>query len=185
MIGDMIRASLLDPTLYERVEHDDAGEGRARTVILIVALFSGIGAALFSRDHGAGAMAGAFALRFSGIWIGWIAWAAVSVWIGTTLTAGDKTRSDFRELRRTLAYAFSPWVLAVFVFLPGVGPILFAAASFWVLIAGVVAIRQALDFTTTRAVWTVVSGWVVMMAVLIVFAVLAAVAGIVLGSIGR
>ena len=38
-------------------------------------------------------------------------------------------------------------------------------AQFWMLIAGVVAIRQALDFTTGRAIATVLLGWIVGIAI--------------------
>ena len=33
----------------------------------------------------------------------------------------------------------------------------------WILIAGIIAIRQALDFSTGKAILTVVLGWLAMM----------------------
>ena len=78
-----------------------------------------------------------------------------------------------------LAFAFTPWILSVLSFLPYVGIPLLALSSLWVLVAGVVAIRQSLDFSTTRAVWTVVLGWFVVMALLIVL-----MAALVVGGFG-
>jgi len=47
--------------------------------------------------------------------------------------------------------------------------------AIWVLIAGIIAIRQALDFSTGRAILTAVLGWI---AYLILGAVLMGVAGV-------
>ena len=53
-------------------------------------------------------------------------------------------------MARTLGYAQTPGLFKVFGFLPGIGPIIFFIATIWQLIAAIIAIRQALDYTSTR-----------------------------------
>ena len=55
----------------------------------------------------------------------------------------------------------SPGVLKVFAVIPGIGPLVFAVVSLWQLVAMVVAIRQALDYTSTwRAIGVAVVGFI-------------------------
>lgn len=49
-----------------------------------------------------------------------------------------------------MGYAQTPGLFKVFGFLPGIGPIIFFIATIWQLIAAIIAIRQALDYTSTR-----------------------------------
>jgi len=49
-----------------------------------------------------------------------------------------------------LGYAQTPGLFKVFGFLPEIGPIIFFIATIWQLIAAIFAIRQALDYTSTR-----------------------------------
>ena len=53
------------------------------------------------------------------------------------------------QLMRTLGFAQAPGVLRIFGGLPGIGPIVLGVVSVWMVIAMVIAVRQALDFTTT------------------------------------
>jgi hypothetical protein len=41
---------------------------------------------------------------------------------------------------------------------------------FWLLVAGIVAIRQALDFSTGRAIATAIVGWICMVVIDVVLA---------------
>ena len=104
--------------------------------------------------------------------------------MGTTLTAGEKTHSTMGEMLRVLAYAQTPWLLGALVFLPWVGRWLFLISAIWALLAGTVAIRQALDFSTGRAVITVVTGWIVVLAVGIALFFLAVLIRIALSTVG-
>jgi len=177
------RGARLDASLYEQVEHDPGHLGPAGAAVGLVALATGAGAGFFSLDRGGEAALTAFLLRFAGTWVGWFLWAAISLWVGTYLTAGRETRSSLGELLRVLAFAHVPWMLNLFLFVPLVGPALFFLSSLWVLAAGVVAIRQALDFTTTRAVATVAIGWVVMIAMTLVLILISLALGPRIGSL--
>ena len=51
----------------------------------------------------------------------------------------------------------------MFGFIPILGPIIFLISSIWMLVATVVAVRQALDYKSTgRAVGVIIIGWIVM-----------------------
>jgi Yip1-like protein len=156
MLQRMWLASKLDVPFYESVEADPRYTREAFFVVLLVALLSGIGAVAT-----AGASTADLFLGFLGAILGWVAWAGITLFIGLHLTRGAETQSDMGEMLRVLGYAQSPQVLVVFAFVPILGKAIVAVAAVWSLIAGVVAIRQALDFSTGRAILTVICGWVV------------------------
>jgi hypothetical protein len=76
--------------------------------------------------------------------------------VGATFFRGPETETDFAEVLRTTGFAFTPALLRIFVILPppALGLSIDLLARFWTFAAVVVAIRQALDFTTLRAVGT-------------------------------
>ncbi len=86
----------------------------------------------------------------------WLVSSAFTYMVGATFLRGPETETDYAEVLRTTGFAFSPGLLLFFVWLPpellGLG--LAALARLWVLVAAVVAVRQALDFTTIRAIGT-------------------------------
>ena len=82
--------------------------------------------------------------------VGWVLWAAITYFIGTTILRAPETEANWGQLARTLGFAQSPGVLKVFGFLPGIGPIVFLVVFIWQLVATVIAIRQALDYTSTK-----------------------------------
>ena len=85
--------------------------------------------------------------------LGWVTWAFLTYVIGTRLLAEPQTHADVGELMRTLGFAQAPGLLRVLGGFPGVGPLVLSIVSIWMLVAMVVAVRQALDYTSTvRAV---------------------------------
>jgi hypothetical protein len=157
MIDRIVRAIKLDPTLYRLVADNESYMREATLIVLIVSLLSalgsGIGAAIGKR-----AAAGAFfAELFSSILLGWLLWAAISYLVGTALGG----RSSVMEMARTLGYASAPRLLSVLGFIPCIG-FLFSLAG-WILsiIAGVIAIRESMEFDTNKAIITAVVGFLV------------------------
>jgi hypothetical protein len=160
MIRRMIRAMMLESAFYEEVEADPRYNREAFLVVFVAALASGIGTATAYPGEGVlHFIQGLLATLFT-----WVAWAGITLWIGTSLTKGAETRSNMGEMLRALGYAHAPQVFILLVFLPGVGPLIALLASLWSLLAGIVAIRQALDFSTWRAVLTVFIGWILVVA---------------------
>jgi hypothetical protein len=152
IVDRMKGAALLDVATYEEVEADTTATGQAAVVVAIVALASAIGAL---RGGGASIIGGLVAA-----FIGWLIWSGVTYLIGTKVFGGTAT---IGELLRTIGFAQSPGVLLVLGIIPIVGLLVRFAVWIWLLIAGIIAIRQALDFSTGKAVLTALLGWLCMM----------------------
>jgi hypothetical protein len=148
MLERMKRAALLDVHTYEEVEADRTATGQAAAVVAIVAVAQGIGAL---GQGGPGIVAAILAALF-----GWVVWAGITYLIGDKLLGGTAT---WGELLRTIGFAQSPGILGVFAILPIVGGLIRFGLSVWILIAAIIAIRQALDFSTGKAVLTAFLGW--------------------------
>ncbi|RUA24199.1 MAG: hypothetical protein DSY79_01135, partial [Chloroflexi bacterium] len=91
----------------------------------------------------------------------WALWAWITYFVGTTILKTGETEANWGQLARTLGFAQSPGLLKVAGFIPVLGPWAFTIASIWQLVAMVIAIRQALDFTSTwRAVGVAMVGFI-------------------------
>jgi hypothetical protein len=75
--------------------------------------------------------------------------------------------SNYRELLRTLGFASAPQLLLVLRGIPLLGGLIALAAVLWGLAAWVVAVRQALDVSTGRAVLVCVLAVVVNVACMV------------------
>jgi hypothetical protein len=148
LVARMIGAATLDIQTYEEVEADSTATPQAAAVVAMVAVASGIGVA--GDGLWAALMAPVAAL------VGWLIWAGVTYLIGDKILGGTAT---WGELLRTLGFAQSPGVLYLLAILPLVGGLVRLILPFWMLAAGIVAIRQALDFGTGKAVLTAILGW--------------------------
>ncbi|HSU15416.1 YIP1 family protein [Longimicrobium sp.] len=156
LVERMIGAAMLDPSVYEEVEADRNATGQAAAVVAIVAVCGAIG----SIGHGGSGIVGSLV----GAFIGWLLWAGLTYIIGTKVFGGT---ADMGEMLRTLGFAQSPGVLGILGIIPFVGGLVRFALFFWTLVAAVIAIRQALDFDTGKAVLTaLLAGAVVFVVVL-------------------
>src|SRR5436309_291191 len=151
----LIGAVSLDAAIYEEVEADRGATGQAVAVVLLSSLAAGIGARGLGGDSPSNiAFISMVAL------LAWAAWALLTFQIGGRLMPEPQTRVDVGELLRTIGFASAPGILRVFGVLPGVTIPAFAITSVWMLAAMVVAVRQALDYTSTaRAIAVCVVGW--------------------------
>jgi hypothetical protein len=153
MIDRMMRAIRLDRTLFRQVADNPEYTSEAVLIAVIVSVIASLGA-LFGGKNALLLFIGQLANQ---ILLGWILWALVAYFVGTALFKG---RSQPMEMIRTLAYAGVPRVLGIFGAIPCVGWI-FALAG-WVLsvVAGVIAIRESMEFDTTSAVVTALVGFI-------------------------
>ena len=155
----IIRAGKLDVTLYEEVEHDKTAMGQAIGVIVLSSLATGIG------TFGIGLKG--MGINAIGAIIGWYIWAYLTYFIGTRILAEPQTEADHGQLLRTIGFASAPGLLRVLGIVPGIRGIVFSLTSIWMLVAMVIAVRQALDYTSTlRAVGVCFLGWIVKMIIL-------------------
>jgi hypothetical protein len=145
LVERMIRAARLDPDLYNEVEKDENATGQAFGVVIIVAVCALIGSAF--AGHQTQGLIGAVA----GNVVGWLIWSLIILGIGKLLGG----TADFGEVMRCLAFAYSPGVLQLFSFFPLLGPLVGFVAVIWTIVSTIVAVREAMDFDTGRAVLTV------------------------------
>lgn len=146
----VLRALQLDPELFEEVEHDHSAGPQALLVVLLSSLAGGLGNLLATALLGERARPLEMLLVMAaGFTVAWLVWSFVMMAVGTSLFGGV---ADMGEMQRTLGFAAAPGLLMI---LPGLGLVL---GVVWSLVAMVIAVRQALDFSTARAIWTVVVG---------------------------
>ncbi|HEY5649296.1 MAG TPA: YIP1 family protein [Nitrospiria bacterium] len=142
-----LRAAKLDPALYEEVERDTGALGQAIGMVVLSSLAFGIGTIgeYHGYSHVIPGMLKALVL--------WVLWAALTYLVGTRILPEPQTRADIGELLRTTGFSTAPGLLCVLGILPGLMGLTYLVASLWILVAMVIAIRQALDYQTTwRAV---------------------------------
>ncbi len=153
----IIRAAKLDVNLYEEVEADKKALGQAMGVVVLSSIAAGVG------TIARGGLSGILIGTITAI-IAWYVWAYLTYLIGTKLLPEPQTKADHGELLRTIGFSSSPGLIRVLGIIPGIGAVIFLVASIWMLVAMVIAVRQALDYNSTlRAVGVCVIGWIIQM----------------------
>jgi len=159
-VDRMLRAAKLDANLYEEVEADKEATVQAMLVVVLSSLAGGIG--VIAHRGGAGLVIGTIAALVS-----WLVWAYLTYLVGTKLLPESQTRADFGQLLRTIGFSSSPGLIRVLGLIPGVAAIAFPVAAIWMLVAMVIAVRQALDYQSTwRAVGVCAIGWIIQAVIL-------------------
>jgi hypothetical protein len=160
----MFRAAKLDARLYEEVEADTDATVQAMIVVVLAAVAAGIG------SLGSGSATAIVTGTIVSL-LGWLVWAFLTYFIGTRLLPEPQTSADYGELLRTIGFASAPGVIRALGIVPGLGAPLFLIGGIWMLVAMVIAVRQALDYTSTlRAVGVCVIGWLVQVVIIILAA---------------
>jgi hypothetical protein len=151
----IIRAAKLDANLYEEVEADKGALGQAIGVVILSSFAAGLGSIAVAGISG-------ILLGTISALIGWLIWAYVAYVIGTKVLPVPETKADYGELLRTTGFSSSPGLIRVLGIIPGLAGIVFLVAGIWMLVAMVIAIRQALDYQSTlRAVGVCIIGWII------------------------
>ncbi len=160
-LDGMVRAAKLDVDFYEKVEADKSFFGQAMAVVVLSSIAAGIGS--IGQAGAVGILTGTIAAL-----IGWFIWAYLSYFIGTRFLAEPQTKADYGELLRTIGFSSSPGVIRILGIIPGLNVIVNLVAGVWMLVAMVVAVRQALDYSGTgRAVGVCIIGWIVQMVIFV------------------
>ena len=161
LLDGMIRAAKLDVNFYEQVEADKGSFGQAMAVVVLSSIAAGIGSV--GQAGVVGILTGTIAAL-----IGWFIWAYLTYFIGTKFLAEPQTKADYGELLRTIGFSSSPGVIRILGIIPGLNVIVNLVAGVWMLVAMVVAVRQALDYNSTgRAVGVCIIGWIIQMVITI------------------
>ncbi len=156
-VNRIFRAARLDVGLYEEVEADKSALGQAMSVVVLSSIAAGIGNT---------SKAGLFGMLMTVVvaLVGWYIWAYLTYFIGTKLLPESQTKADHGELLRTIGFSSSPGLIRVLGIIPGMRSIVFTIAAIWMLVAMIIAVRQALDYSSTlRAIGVCAIGWVIQM----------------------
>ena len=174
----MIGAAMLNVSTYEEVEADTNATSQAMTVVVLASVANGIG------SIGYGGIMGLIWGTVAAL-IGWAIWAGLTFLIGTKLMPEPQTRSDVGQLLRTIGFAQSPGVLRVLGIIPILGGLISLVVWVWILVATVIAVRQALDYQSTgRAVVVCVIGFFVNLVVGFMMAMVFGIGGALTGAFG-
>lgn len=156
-------AAKLNVNTFEEVEHDTTALGQAFWVVVLASVAAGIGSLT---EVGLG---GLFVGTAAAL-VGWLIWAYITYYLGAKMFPQPSTQTNFREMLRTIGFASSPGIVRILGVIPGLAPLVFFIASIWMLAAMVVAVRQALDYTSTlRAVGVCILGWIIQVVVVGLF----------------
>jgi hypothetical protein len=153
LVDRLVGVARLDVPTYEAIEHDQSATPTAAGVVALAAIATGLG----SLDSGG--VTGLIGGILSAI-IGWAVFAAVAFFVGTRLLAVASMNVSLGQVLRTLGFAYAPLLAAFLGFIPGLGALLVLAASIWFLVTATVALRQAFDISTGRAIATAVISFI-------------------------
>ncbi|UCD80202.1 MAG: YIP1 family protein [Desulfobacterales bacterium] len=154
----MIRAAKLDVNLYEEVEADKNAMGQAMGVVILSSIAAGVG------TIGTTGLKGLVLGTITAL-VAWFFWAFLTYFIGTRLLPEPQTKADYGELLRTIGFSSSPGLLRILGIIPMLAVIVNFVVGIWMLVAMVIAVRQALDYKSTwRAVGVCIIGWIVQIA---------------------
>ncbi len=147
LVKGAIHAARFDLSFYNQIENDRSYTKRALVVVLVGWTAIGIGNWLADMSW---STALGIVWAIVGGTTGWVAWSAIATVIGTRLYRGT---ADLGQMLRVLGFAQAPLVI-------GIVPRLDVVGYVWALVASVFAIREGMEFTTGRALFTVLTGGV-------------------------
>jgi len=138
LVQRVVNVAKLDVPTFEEVEHNESLNQEAGIVVAAASAIGALGQLL----TGGGILGFIFAV-IMGI-VGWLLWSLIVSVIASKVFGGT---TDFGEMLRATGYAWAPMAI------PFIGWI-------WALVAIVVGIRQAGDFSTGKAVITAIAGFI-------------------------
>ena len=161
----MTGAMKADVKTFQEIEADPTAVGQAVTVIVIAGVASIIG-----NVWRVGVAAGVMTLIAN--LIGYALWTLLVVLIGTKVMPEPTTKADFNEAFRVIGFTAAPGVFNVLAIIPFLGPLISLAVWIWMVVIGVVAVREVLDYSNTgRAIIVcliaVVICWIIVSIVLL------------------
>lgn len=161
-----IGAARLEVPVFEEIEADRTATGQALIIVVLSSFAAGIG-------FTAGTYTAPVLHRVMLALLLWLFWAISTYIVGVYLMPEDQTHTTVGELLRTIGFAAAPGTLRILGVIPVVGGTIYAISTVWMLVAMVIAIRQALDYKSTgRAVIVCVITWMIGIAMAVFFGAL-------------
>ncbi len=148
------RAAKLDATVFDEVIEN----AKLMTQAIIVDFIYGV--AVSYGTFGRAGVAGINSAIFITL-IGWYIWAFSTYIVGVRLFPESGTTADRKAFMRAMGFASSPGWLRLLGLVPEIGGAVFAVVSIWMVVAAVVAVKKALNYTSTqRAAAITVVSWI-------------------------
>jgi hypothetical protein len=167
---DRLRGALmLDARTYRDVEQDTDANGQAAITVVLAALAAGIGYIL-SRDL----VQNVLGTVISSV-LQWLIFSFVAYYVGASLFSTGQTSVTPGQVLRTIGFAQAPKLLLVLGIIPILGWVVGLIVFFWFIAAAIVALREAFEFDTGRAVGT---GLVALVVIAVIDIVLSVIFGI-------
>lgn len=138
-----IGVARLEVPVFEEIEGDRAATGQALLIVVLSSMAAGIGLTADLYDT-------PILHRVLLALLLWVFWATATYIVGVYLMPEPETQTNVGELLRTIGFAASPGILRIFGMVPGIGGTIYGISTVWMLVAMVIAIRQALDYKSTR-----------------------------------
>ena len=138
----MTGAMQADVKTFQEIEADPTAISQAVTVIIIAGI-----ASLIGNMFRIGIIHGAMMLVVNVI--GYALWTLLVVLIGTKVMPEPATKADFNEAFRVIGFTASPGVFNVLAIVPFLGPLISFVVWIWMVVVGVVAVREVLDYSNT------------------------------------
>ena len=142
LVDRMAGAMKADVKTFQEIEADPTAIGQAVTVIVIAGV-----ASLIGNIWRVGVFGGAMALVAN--LIGYALWTLLVVLIGTKVMPEPTTKADFNQGFRVIGFTASPGVFNVLAIIPFLGPLVSLVVWIWMVVVGVVAVREVLDYSNT------------------------------------
>lgn len=138
----MVGAMQANVKTFQEIEADSNAMGQAVAVIVIAGV-----AALIGNVWRAGIGVGV--MRLISSIIGYALWSLIVVLVGTKLMPEPTTKADFNEGFRVIGFTASPGIFNVLAIVPFLGQLISFVIWIWMVVIGVVAVREVLDYTST------------------------------------
>ena len=175
----MVGAMKADVKTFQEIEADPAAIGQAVTVIVIAGV-----ASLIGNIFRIGVFGGVMSLVVT--LITYALWSLLVVLIGTKVMPEPATKADFNEAFRVVGFTAAPGVFNVLAIIPFLGPLISFVISLWMIVIGVIAVREVLDYSNTgRAIIVCLLAMVAVWIISIVVLTPLLIGGAVMGSLGR
>lgn len=151
----LIRAAKLDASVYAELDDDPGAMRQAIGVVLLSSVAAGVGSV--------GILG--FSALLSGTVLGvisWYLWGYLTHYIGTKFFPEPETDVHAGKVLRNIGFSTAPGLLRIFGLIQPLYLPLALLVSIWMLVAMVIAVREALHYSTTqRAVLVCVMGFFV------------------------
>ena len=147
-LNRLIRAAMLDTSLYEEVIADTGTMFQAMIAVFIYSAASA---------YGAGINFGMITTL-----IGWYIWAFSTYFIAVRLLPEAETNLNRKAVLRAMGFASSPGLIRLLGLIPNLAGTTLIIASVWMFAATVVAIKQAMNYKSIyRAVGVCMISWII------------------------